>query len=140
MKYFEVRRAINAPADRIWAILTDKAALLAGDFAILKIEGDIGAGGKVKLWSEADPKRAFPLKVAVFEAPREMLWTGGMPFGLFKGERRFRLTPNQGGTDFHMREEFTGPMARLITKSMPDLQPLFDRFGDALKTKAEEQV
>lgn len=140
MKFFEVNRKINAPAGRIWAILTDKDALLAGDFAILKIEGKIQAGGRVKLWSEADPKRAFALKVAVFDAPHDMLWTGGMPFGLFKGQRRFTLMPNGNGTDFHMREEFTGPMSGLITKSMPDLQPLFDRFGDALKRQAEEQV
>ncbi len=138
MKFFEVRRTIDAPAERVWAVLTDKATLMAGDFAILKIEGDIRAGGRVKLWSEADPKRAFALKVAVFDVPREMVWQGGMPFGLFKGVRRFTLTPTPSGCDFHMREEFTGPMSGLITKSMPDLQPLFDRFGDALKQKSEE--
>lgn len=137
MKFYEVIRQINAPAEQIWAVLTDSGALTGGKFGILKIEGDIRAGGKLKLWSEADPKRAFALKVALFDAPREMQWHGGMPLGLFRGVRRFTLTPNQTGCEFHMREEFSGLMSGLITRSMPDLQPLFDRFGDALKSVAE---
>ncbi len=38
-----------------------------------------------------------------------------------------------------MREEFTGLLAPLITKSIPDLQPAFDEFVHCLKTAAERR-
>jgi hypothetical protein len=43
-----------------------------------------------------------------------MVWTGGMPLGLFKGERTFALAKAANGeVEFSMREEYTGLMAWL---------------------------
>jgi hypothetical protein len=76
--------------------------------------------------------------VTAFDAPRRMVWTGGMPLGLFKGERVFTLTPGlSDGVEFSMREEYTGLMAGLIGRSIPDLQPAFDEFASDLKKAAE---
>jgi hypothetical protein len=36
-----------------------------------------------------------------------------------------------------MREEYSGPMLPLIWRSMPDLQPSFDKFAAGLKARAE---
>jgi len=36
-----------------------------------------------------------------------------------------------------MRNVFSGLMARLVTRSIPDLQPSFDEFAAALKKRAE---
>jgi len=66
-----------------------------------------------------------------------MVWTGGMPLGLFKGERTFTLTPTADGVRFAMREVYTGLLAPLIGRSIPDLQPAFDEFAAALKLRAE---
>jgi hypothetical protein len=61
-----------------------------------------------------------------------------MPFGLFKGARTFTLTPRQNGdVEFSMREEYTGLLAPLIGRSIPDLQPAFDEFASDLKQAAE---
>ena len=69
---------------------------------------------------------------------REMMWSGGMPFGLFQGERTFRLIPRDDGqVEFCMREDYRGLLAPLITRSIPDLQPAFNRFADDLKQTAE---
>jgi hypothetical protein len=60
------------------------------------------------------------------------------PLGLFKGVRNYTLTPEgDGRTRFDMREEFTGPLAPLVFKSIPDMQPSFDKFAAGLKAKAE---
>lgn len=67
-----------------------------------------------------------------------MVWEGGMPLGLFRGVRRFTLTPSGRGTDFHMSEEFSGLLAPLITRSIPDLTPSFEKFANGLKALAEE--
>lgn len=137
MTSFKVTREIDASPAAIWAVLEDPDALGDGAFGILSITGKIQSEGRIKLISEVDPTRAFPLRVTQFERARQMAWTGGMPFGLFRGERIFRLTPNGKSTTFSMEETFTGPLRKLIMNSMPDLQPSFEKFGDALKERAE---
>lgn len=60
-----------------------------------------------------------------------------MPLGLFKGERTFTLASrNNGDVEFSMREEYTGLLAPLIGRSIPDLQPAFDQFASDLKRAA----
>ena len=135
--HFEVTRSIAAGPERVWRVLTDKTRLLEGGFGLLKIEGDIAPGAKLKLWSEASPTRAFALKVTAFEPYSRMVWEGGMPLKLFWGTRTYTLTPQGGGTSFRMREEFAGPLAGMIGKSIPDLNPSFGKFADALKRHAE---
>jgi hypothetical protein len=36
-----------------------------------------------------------------------------------------------------MRKEYTGPLAGMIFKSVPDLGPSFQKFADGLKQRAE---
>jgi hypothetical protein len=68
-----------------------------------------------------------------------MVWTGGAPLGfLFKAERTFLVTPKSAGSvEFSMQEVFSGLLAPLICKSIPDLQPAFDEFALCLKARAE---
>jgi hypothetical protein len=70
-------------------------------------------------------------------APARMVWSGGMPLGLFKGVRTFTLTPQGDSVRFEMREVFSGPLSPLIERSLPDLQPAFDEFAASLKRRAE---
>lgn len=137
LRYVAVR-AIAAPVATVWSVLTDKALLASGPFGISKLDGDLRAGGKLSLVSQLVPKRTFKLKVTQFEPERLMVWQGGMPFGLFTGTRRFTVSGEGGTTQFEVEEVFTGPMAGVITKSMPDLQPGFDQFADALTSLSEE--
>ncbi|MCA9556555.1 MAG: SRPBCC domain-containing protein [Myxococcales bacterium] len=135
---FATRVTIQAPAEAVWALLTDAAAYPAWNPTVASVEGTIGPGGKVTVRTAERPGQAFPVRVTAFEAPRRMVWTGGMPLGLFKGERTFTVTPEGNGVVFAMEEVYTGLMAPLITRSIPDLQPDFDRFGQALKAAAEQ--
>ena len=138
MRFYEASSTIAAAPDAIWAILTDARGYADWDSGVRSVEGTIAPGAKLKLVSEANPGRAFPLTVTEFEPPRSMTWSGGMPLGLFKGVRTFALTPEDGGaTRFTMREEYSGPMLPLIWRSMPDLQPSFDQFAAGLKARSE---
>jgi hypothetical protein len=61
-----------------------------------------------------------------------------MPLGLFTGTRTFELRPAADGVvEFTMTESYSGLVAPLITKSIPDLQPAFDEFAACLKARAE---
>lgn len=140
MKLYEATAIIEAPPEPIWAILVDVASYPNWDSGILKVEGRAVPGAKLKLVSEANPKRAFAIKVAEVVLNRSMTWVGGMPLGLFRGVRTYVLTPSNGSTEFVMREEYSGPMVNVIWKSMPDLQASFDKFAQGLKKRAESET
>jgi hypothetical protein len=137
MKSYEASSTIAAPPDAIWAILTDAPGYSDWNSGVVRLEGRLAPGEKLKVTSEVNPKRAYPVKVTRFEPGRAMAWTGGMPLGLMKGVRTFSLAPENGTTRFTLREEFTGPVLPLIWRSMPDMQPSFEKFATGLKARAE---
>jgi hypothetical protein len=137
VKSYEAQAVINASPDRVWAVLTDAAGYPRWDSGVVRVEGTIAPGNKIKVISSVNPNRAFPVKVTEFRPGELMQWSGGMPLGLFKGVRTFHLTANGGTTRFEMREEYSGPMLPLIWRSMPDLGPSFTQFAAGLKARAE---
>lgn len=97
-------------------------------------------GGTIRLVSIASPQRTFSLTVTSMQAPVRMVWSDGMPWGLFRGVRTYQLDPVSTGTAFTMTEEFSGPLAGLIARSIPDLTASFDQFADGLQAAAERAV
>lgn len=139
MKQFKTSIDIDAPQQMVWAKLVDVKAWPSWNTTVTKVEGDVELGGKVTVYTKISPNQAFPLRVTLFEPSRQMVWQGGMPLGLFTGKRTYTLTPKTNGkTQFEMVEQFTGLMAPLITRSIPDLQPSFGEFAACLKRIAEE--
>ncbi len=68
-----------------------------------------------------------------------MAWTGGLPLGLFKGVRTFTLAPQgDDSTQFTLREEFSGPLLGLLSRSIPDMTATFEQFAAGLKRRAEQ--
>lgn len=138
MKAFATTCVIGASQNKVWAVLTDLQAWPKWNTTVPRVEGTVALGNAVTVYTTASPGRAFPVKVAALNPPREMVWTGGMPFGLFVGRRTYTLSESAPGqTSFSMREEFSGLLAPLITKSIPDLQPLFVEFAACLKRTCE---
>jgi hypothetical protein len=137
MLSYESHSQIAATPEAVWAVLEDGAGWAGWDSGVDGVDGSIALGAKVTVRSKAAPGRAFPVKVVTFDPPRTLAFSGGMPFGLFRGVRTYTLTPNAGGTLFRMREEYTGAMLGMISKSMPDLQPSFDQFAAGIAKRAE---
>ncbi|MDB5097747.1 MAG: hypothetical protein JWM80_2168 [Cyanobacteria bacterium RYN_339] len=135
---YAVTTVIHAPADKIWGILTDTPKYPQWAMGVSNIEGKVGKDEHIVVHVKFAEEQAFNLTVTDFQPNKQMVWTGGMPLGLFKAERTYKLTPLADGyVQFDMREAFTGPMAGMIAPSMPDLQPMFDAFGSGLKKRAE---
>src|SRR3954447_8828768 len=137
MKLYESNSTIAATPDDVWAVLVDAAQWPTWDSGVEGVEGTLAEGQKITIRSSAAPGRAFPVTVTTMEPFRRLVFRGGMPLGLFRGERTYTLTPQGEGTQFRMREEYTGAMLGLIWKSMPDLQPSFDQFAAGLKLRVE---
>ncbi len=138
MTAFRASIQIQASANDVWKVLTDASSWSEWNTTVDRIDGVIALGEKVTVHAKISPGRAFPVKVVELIAPRRMLWQGGMPLGLFRGERSFTLQDRgQGRVEFAMHEVFSGLLAPLITRSMPDLQPSFDEFCRDLKRRME---
>ena len=137
MKEFKTQTTIQAPPEAVWKVLTDTARWPEWDPYCERIEGDLVLGKKVKAFTTLSPGRAFPVTVAELDAPRRMVWSGGMPLGLFKGVRTYTLAPAGGGTQFSMHEVFSGPKLALIGRSIPDMTEAFDAFAKGLKERSE---
>jgi hypothetical protein len=138
MKEYSATTVINASPETIWAILTHAPGYPEWDPGVDRIEGRIAPGEKITAFTKLSPGRAFPVKVSEFVPGQKMTWTGGMPLGLFKGERTFTLTPQgSGATKFSVREVFSGPLLPLIGRSLPDLNAAFEQFAAGLKNQAE---
>lgn len=130
---------INATPEKIWAIITDTPSYPAFDPTCIRIEGGRAAEGvRLRVYSTFAPERAFNVRVTTFSPPRVMIWTGGMPFGLFKGVRSFVIDEiERGRCRFTLTETFSGPMLRLIGRSLPDMTEAFEGFCRGLKQLAE---
>lgn len=141
MKSFSTSIIINASPETIWTILTDASNWPKWNPTVTKVEGKIALGEQITVFAKVNPNRAFPLTVTEWVPPERMVWSGGMPLGLFKGERTYTLSQkSDGGVEFAMQEIFSGLMAPLIVRSIPDLQPAFAELAAALKRRAEEMT
>lgn len=139
MKYFSATANIKASPEKIWRILTDAPNYPAWDPWVIRIEGTIAPGEKIRAYNKINPNRAFPATVTEFVPGQKLAWTGGMPLGLFKGVRTFTLAPKgDGSVDFTLREEYGGLLLPLFAGTIPDLNKSFQDFVAGLKARAEQ--
>lgn len=137
---YSVTRSIDAEPQVIWDLLTDASAYPEWNPAVLGIEGEIREGQRIELTSIVNPDRQFKLSVSDVRPPNHMVWSDGMPLGLFKGVRTFTVSPKgDGSSEFKMEEVYSGLMEPLISRSIPDQTDSFIQFADGLKEAAESR-
>lgn len=128
---------IAAPPEKIWALLTDPASWPEWEPNCTRIDGQIAVGQQLTVHTKLSD-RAFPARVTSMDPPTSMVWSWGMPLGMFKGERTFRLTPKDGGTEVYCGEEFSGWALFAFGRMVPDLTEAFQQFAQGLKARAEQ--
>lgn len=126
---------IDAPAARVWALLTDAARFPSWNSTVTSIEGAIREGETVAVKMAIAPERVFRLEVGEVVPEKQMVWSDGN--FLFGGRRTYRLLPSERGVRFEMSEVFSGWMLPLIARSLPDFGPTFERYAEDLKAAAE---
>ena len=139
MKSYSASNIINASPETIWNVLTNVDGYPDWDPGMIRVEGTIALGEKVKFFTKFSPDQAFAVKVTTFEPGKTMVLTGGMPFGLFKSERTHTLIPNgDGTTTFETKEIFSGLLYPLFGSKIPDLTESFENFATGLKKQSEQ--
>lgn len=137
MPSYQADSIISAAPQDVWPVLTDIAAWPRWDSGVSSVEGRLAVGEKLRIAVDANPGRTFPVTVTTIAEPERMVFRGGFPLGLFTGERTYTLRSEGTGTRFTMVETYTGPLARMVFRSIPDLGPSFQQFADALRQQVE---
>jgi uncharacterized protein YndB with AHSA1/START domain len=139
MKEYSTTCSIDAPPEKVWAVLTDASSYAEWNPEIIAIEGRMALDerivARVRLGDGA--VRRVPMRVTRFEPPSRMEWVGGIPLGFFVGRRTFTVTPYAGGSEFRLHLQMSGLLSPMILKSVGDRQPEVDSFAAALKRRVE---
>jgi uncharacterized protein YndB with AHSA1/START domain len=137
---YAIRQQIQAPAERLWSLLTNAADLPRWNSTVTSVEGKIALGEKIKLKVPLAPGRTFNLKVSEFVPSQRMVVRDGMA-PMFTGVRTYTLSPGPGGsTVFSMQEVLSGIMLPMIAGSLPDFAPAFEQYAADLKKEAERSA
>jgi len=142
-KEIKTQIVINAPAEKVWAILTNFEAYPTWNPFIKSISGEAKVGNKIK--AHIVPPNAlgmtFTPKVLTYDVNKKFTWLGHLMFtGLFDGEHSFELIQNADGTTtFIQSEKFKGILVPLF-KKMLDTNTVegFNLMNQKLKELAEK--
>lgn len=132
---------IEAPATKVWQVLTDFERFPEWSVFILSIEGDVSAGQNIKVrLDNGGGEMMVKPRILVNDAPNELVWRGKMGSSwLFSGEHRFVLKElGNGNTRLSHSEHFTGILVPLLWKTMETkTRSSFKAFNDALRHRVE---
>ena len=126
-----VTAKINAPAVKVFEILTNAQDFTNWNSTVTMLNGTIAEGEKIEIKTTLDEKRTFKLKVKEVQKPTKMVW------GDSKGERVYELVEIDGVTRFTMTEKIGGLMFPMYAKYIPPFDETFEQFAKDLKVKAE---
>jgi hypothetical protein len=138
MRSYEASTRIRASAEEVWRRLIAVGSWRDWDSGVDRVEGRVALGERLTLY--ATMIRSRPLVVTVTEIrPREVMrWRGDLPLGLAVIERTYHLDAQGDGTTvLTVREDHTGPLAGLLDRTTPDLNPSFRQFCAGLQALAE---
>jgi uncharacterized protein YndB with AHSA1/START domain len=136
MPTFEATTDVAAPPSTVWTTLMRTDRWTAWDPQLESVTGTLVPGGRLEIRVRST-SRPFRLRVTEHRPGERLVLSGGMPLGLFVGTRTYSLAPSADGTAVTMGETYTGLLAGLIGRSVPDLQPSFDAFVQGLRADAE---
>jgi hypothetical protein len=140
----ELRREIDidAPPDRVWAVVSDWAAYPEWNPFLRRIDGELREGARLEVRIAPPDARAMTFKptVRAVEANRELRWLGRLVLpGLIDGEHSLRIEPLDGGRSrFIQSERFTGLLVGLIGGTLSKTEAGFEQMNAALKARVEQ--
>ena len=141
MRSFEAAARIEAAPETVWELLVDVGSWRDWDSGVDRVEGRVSLGEQVTVYATMIRDRPFTATVTELRPREAMRWRGGLPLGLAVIERSYQLDAQEdGATVLTVREDHTGPLAGLLSRRTPDLNPSFRQFCAGLKARAEARV
>jgi hypothetical protein len=141
MREISTEIEIDAPAARVWQVLTDFAAFPDWNPFMTIAEGDLVEGGHIRVALHAPGHRTMQFRPTLLsvEPERGFRWLGhlGVP-GIFDGEHAHALEPlGPGRTRYVQSERFRGLLVPFVGGMLDDTTRGFEEMNRALKARAE---
>jgi hypothetical protein len=142
MKELRSEIDIQAPAEKVWQVLTDFASFPQWNPFIRRATGEVRVGAHLDVYIQPSGASGSGFKPTVLkvEPNRELRWLGQllMP-GLFDGEHVFLIEPlEEKRVRFVQREVFNGMLVPLLARSLDtNTRRGFDEMNQALKMRVE---
>ena len=142
MKELHSQIEIEAPAERVWQVLTDFAAYPEWNPFIRRVSGrpQVDEQLVVRMRPSGTKGMTFRPTVMKVEPNRQLRWLGHllMP-GLFDGEHIFEIEElDEDRVLFTQREIFRGLLVPLLARSLDrETQRGFEEMNRALRERAE---
>ncbi len=131
---------IEAPPEKVWAVLTDFESYPDWNPFIRKIEGRAAVGETLSAEMyplHMDSSQSFSPEVLVVDESKELRWLGKLLLpAIFDGEHIFRIEQTETGSRLMNGENFRGIL--LLAFDMDDFVPSFEAANEALKKRVEE--
>ena len=139
MRCIHTELRIDAPAQRVWEVLTDLAGHAAWDPWIGEIEGELAVGQRLRVrFTSGETVRPV---LTELQPGRSLEWLGTLgTAGLFSAQHRFELVPAGDGTRLLHSERFSGLLVPLLGRMLGGLEQHFEALNSALKRRVEEGV
>ncbi len=143
MHRLETQIEIEAPIERVWALLIDFPSHSRWDLFVRSIEGTLEVGQSLKVFIQPPDANGMQFRPTVLAAEpnRELRWKGKLLLpGLFDGEHYFRLEEKPGGgITFHQGEVFSGILVPFFRRSLDGATKQgFVAMNEAIKREAEK--
>jgi hypothetical protein len=132
---------IDAPAGRVWSVLTDFTAMARWNPFIRSISGALTVGSKLSVHIAPPGKGGMRFKptVVAVKPERELRWRGQLLLpGIFDGEHYFLLEPlGPERTRLTHGEKFSGVMVAMFGGTLAATEEGFKAMNAALKQRTE---
>ncbi|HEY9738453.1 MAG TPA: SRPBCC domain-containing protein [Trichocoleus sp.] len=133
---------INAPADKVWAALTDFSRYSEWNPFILSAEGVPQQGKQITVFIQPPGGTGMKFRpvIQALQPNQELRWLGRLLLpGIFDGEHQFRLEPLADNcTRFIHREVFRGLLVPLLWRDLDTkARKGFEDMNQALKQLVE---
>jgi len=132
---------IDAPAARVWAVLTDFPGMSSWNPFITSISGSAVEGARlsIKVLPPGKSAARFRPTVLVVRPERELRWLGRVLFpGIFDGEHYFLLEPlGERRSRLEQGEKFSGLLVGFLGDTLRASEAGFNMMNQALKRQAE---
>ena len=142
MKELRSQIEIEAPAERVWQVLTDFAAYPEWNPFIRRVNGrpEVEEQLVVRMRPSGTRRLTFRPTVMKVEPNRQLRWLGHLLVpGLFDGEHIFEIEElDRERVLFVQREVFKGLLVPLLARTLErDTQRGFEEMNRALRERAE---
>lgn len=141
MKEIQTEIEISAPAEKVWAVLTDFNHWTDWNSTVTKTSGEAAVSSQLNITMSDNGKdsNTYSPIIIQLEAPRLLHWRAKMLADfLFKNEKIVTLEATRTGTRVIHKETFDGMVVKLFWGKLRDgVPPILNAMNNDLKMKAE---